>query len=261
MFRNDVPAMDALGGVRIVVLRSEGRGGPLAAALRQAGATVTEVALMHVDQLDAAPLTASVAKMSSYQWLVLASPHAVPPLETSLAAAQVVLGACKLAVVGDATGDAVEATGWPVVLTPERSGTDGLIDAMATRSDVDGAHVLYPAADSDRDSLPAGLRALGAMVDVVPVFRVVPDAEARRQLRALIADGAFDLVTVSVPGTLDALLEAIPPEHVRRVPVACVGPVAARAARKAGFPVKVEAENPSPATLARRIVAAFRSSR
>jgi uroporphyrinogen-III synthase len=46
---------------------------------------------------------------------------------------------------------------------------------------------------------------------------------------------------VAAPSAVDALLDALPPEHARRLPVACIGPVTARAARTAGFPVKVEA--------------------
>ena len=230
-------------------------------ALRAVGATVTDLSLTAIESLDTGPIHDAVLRLDQYAWLVLASAPAVTSLELALDATGALLGARKLAVVGDATLDAVEAMGWPVTTSPERSGVDGLLDVLATRGDVDGTRVLYPAAEGVRDVLPSGLRSLGATVDVVPVFRTVPDLAARARLLAMVANEAFDLVTVSAPGTLDALLEAIPPEHVGRIPVACVGPVAARAARKAGFPVKVEAEHPSPATMVRRIVAAFQSSR
>ena len=39
---------------------------------------------------------------------------------------------------------------------------------------------------------------------------------------------------------MDALLDALPPEHAGRLPLACIGPVTARAAKVAGFPVRVE---------------------
>ncbi len=260
MFRSEPTSASALTGVRIVVLRAEGRGGPVVAALSAAGATVTELSLLSVQPPTPALLPEAVARFEQYAWVVLTSAHAVLPLETALHTARLSLGARKLAVVGDATLDAVEAAGWSVTVTPGRPGTDGLIDAMAERNDVDGATMLYPSAPDTRDALATGLRALGARVDVVPVYCYAPDLAARARLRAMVAASAIDVITLSAPGTLDALLEAIPPEHVGRLPVACVGPVAARAARRAGFPVKVEAENPSPSTLVRRIVAAFRSS-
>ena len=261
MFRAELPSTSALTGVRIVVLRAEGRGGPLVAALSAAGATVTELSLMSVQPLTPASLEDAVARLEQYAWVLLTSAHAVSPLETALQTARLSFGARKLAVIGDATFDAVDAAGWAVTVTPARPGTDGLIDAMAERNDVEGASMLYPSAPDASDALATGLRALGARVHMVPVYCYEPDLAARARLRAMVAEGAIDVITVSAPGTLDALLEAIPPEHVRRVPVACVGPVAARAARRAGFPVKVEAESPSPATLVRRIVAAFHPSR
>ncbi|MEQ1691170.1 MAG: uroporphyrinogen-III synthase [Gemmatimonas sp.] len=259
MLRNDPFTASALAGVRIVVLRSESRGSVLATALRDAGATVTDVSLVRGEWLDPTPLVEAVGRMDRYDWVLLTSAYAVQRLSTTLGDARPP-GACKLAVVGDATQDAVVAMRWPVTMIPDRVGIDGLIDALAARSDVDGARMLYVCADGARDVLPAGLRALGAIVDVVPVYRTTVDADARAQLRALVAQGAFDLVTVTAPGSLDALLEAIPPEHVRRVMLACVGPMAARAARKAGFPVKVEAESAAVPVLVRRIIAAFRSA-
>ena len=260
MFRSEPPSASALTGVRIVVLRAEGRGGPLVAALSAAGATVTELSLMSVQPLTPALLGEAVARLEQYAWVLLTSAHAVSPLETALHAARLSLGTRKLAVVGGATLDAVDAAGWATTVTPGRPGTDGLIDAMAERNDVDRAPMLYPSAPVASDALATGLRALGAQVDMVPVYCLEPDLAARARLRAMVAERAIDVITVSAPGTLDALLEAIPSEHVGRLPVACVGPVAARAARRAGFPVRVEAENPSPSTFVRRIVAAFHSS-
>jgi uroporphyrinogen-III synthase len=89
--------------------------------------------------------------------------------------------------------------------------------------------------------LPDGLRALGAQVDVLPVYRSAADPEGQARIRELARQGTLDLVTVAAPSAVDALLDALPPEHARRLPVACIGPVTARAARTAGFPVKVEA--------------------
>ena len=172
-----------------------------------------------------------------------------------------VLRAHKLAVVGSATAQAAEELGWQATLVPERFLAEGLVDAMAMRSDVDGARMLYPAAEGARDILPAGLRALGADVDVIPVYRSAPDPAGQRTLRTMVSAGELDLVTVAAPSAVDALLAALPAEHARRLPVACIGPVTARAARYAGFPVKVESDSATTAVFVRSIVAAFSLSR
>lgn len=249
----------ALAGVRIAVTRAEGRGGPLADALRGAGATVTELPLTRIETLDPAPLAQAVAQLDRYAWVLLTSVNAVQHLAAALEASGIHLGDRKVAVVGTATADAVEQCGWAPTLIPDRFQAEGLVDAMAARSDVDGAHMLYPAAEGARDVLPAGLRALGATVDVVPVYRSAPDSDGQVRLRALVSAGALDLVTVAAPSAVDALLAALPAEHARRLPVACIGPVTARAARMAGFPVKVESESASTPAFVRSIVAAFRA--
>lgn len=254
-----------LTGVRIAVTRAEGRGGPLVDALRAAGATVTELPLTRIESLDPAPLANALSNLRDYAWILLTSVNAVHHLASALKAQghayRDVLRAHKLAVVGSATAQAAEELGWQATLVPERFLAEGLVDAMAMRSDVDGARMLYPAAEGARDVLPAGLRALGAAVDVIPVYRSAPDPEGQRTLRTMVSAGELDLVTVAAPSAVDALLAALPAEHARRLPVACIGPVTARAARYAGFPVKVESDSATTAVFVRSIVAAFSLSR
>lgn len=231
-----------LAGVSIAVTRAGERGAPLADALRRQGATVHEIPLTRIEALDPTPLRSAVRRLTDFDWVLLTSVNAVTHLGAAVDAmgVQPMMATRCLAVVGQATAAAVEQAGWRMPLVqPDRAQAEGLLDAMAARNDVDGRRVLYPCAAGARDVLPAGLRALGAEVDVVPVYRSVADVDGQRRIRELAQAGALDLVTVAAPSAVDALLDALPPEHARRVPVACIGPVTARAARTAGFPVKV----------------------
>lgn len=235
----------------------------MADLLRTAGATVHELPLTRIEPVPGAPLTAAVDALVRYQWVLLTSVNAVEALAQALVtpAHRAIIGLKKLAVVGPATAAAASAHGWTTTLMPPppRYQAEALVDAMATRGDVEGARMLYPAAEGARDVLPEGLRALGAEVDVVAVYRSVADDEGQGRLRALVAASALDLVVVAAPSAVDALLDALPPEHARRLPVACIGPVTARAARVAGFPVKVESTAATTEGLVRSIVGAFSS--
>jgi uroporphyrinogen-III synthase len=229
--------------------------------LRDAGATVTELPLTRIESLDQAPLLRALAEIQRYEWVLLTSVNAVQHVAVAAAtmdaaSARALVGR-KFAVVGAATADAANAAGWTPTLVPERFLAEGLVDAMSVRDDVEGARMLYPAAEGARDVLPAGLRALGATVDVVPVYRSAPDPSGQAQLRALASSGALDLVTVAAPSAVDALLAVLPAEYAKRLPLACIGPVTARAARYAGFPVKVESESATTAGFVKSIVAAF----
>ena len=247
-----------LSGVCIAVTRAGDRGTALAAQLRAAGATVFEIPLTRIETLPGEALDVAVGMLHRYQWILLTSVIAVDHLAARLAPAQRdILRMKKLAVVGGATALACEQRGWIPTLVPERFLADALVDAMASRDDIEGARMLYPAAQGARDVLPAGLRALGATVDVIPVYRSATDPDGQAQIRKLAALGTLDLVTVLAPSAIDALLDAVPAELARRLPVACIGPVTARAARVAGFPVRVESTSATTEGLVKSIVASF----
>jgi uroporphyrinogen-III synthase len=252
-----------LRGVRIAVTRAGERGGPLAEALRRAGATVYEIPLTRIETLDLVPLQAAVARLADYDWVLLTSVNAVEHLARAVRdrGAEAAMATRRLAVVGTATAQACEAHEWRTpTVQPEKMQAEGMLDLMAERPDIDRSRMLYPAAAGARDVLPEGLRALGATVDVVACYRSAPDPDGQARLRALAAAGEIDLVTVAAPSAVDALLEALPPEHASRLPVAAIGPVTARAARGAGFPVKVESTAATMEGWVKAIVAAYRTA-
>lgn len=250
--------MTPLAGVRIAVTRAGDRNLAVSSALRVAGATVYEIPLTCIESLDQQPLAVAIAALASYSWVLLTSANAVDHFARAMTPTTAhLLRTRKLAVVGPATATAADALGWRATLIPDYYSAESLLDSMSSREDVDGARMLYPSALAARDVLPNGLRSLGAIVDVVHVYRSAPDPVGQAQLRALAQDGALDLVTVAAPSAVDALLDALPAEYARRLPVACIGPVTARAARLAGFPVKVESSVATAEGLVRSIVAAF----
>ncbi len=248
-----------LAGLRIAVTRATERGGPLAEALRRLGATVHEVPLTRIETLDLAPLHAAVGRLAQYDWILLTSVNAVEHLARVVRErqAQAAMATRRLAVVGEATARAADEQGWRTpTVQPERSQAEGVLDALAERTDIEGSRVLYPCAAGARDVLPDGLRALGAEVDVIPVYRSASDPEGQARLATLVRDQALDLVTVAAPSAVDALLDALAPEQAGRLPLACIGPVTSRAARVAGFPVKVESTAPTVEGWVRAIVQA-----
>ncbi|MBL0939231.1 MAG: uroporphyrinogen-III synthase [Gemmatimonadaceae bacterium] len=258
MIERALPAY--LAGVRIAVTRAGERGGPLADALRRVGATVYDVPLTRIETLDLQPLHDAVARLTQYDWVLLTSVNAVEHLAQAVTArgAEAAMATRRLAVVGPATARATDEQGWRApTVQPDRMQAEGVLDVLAERSDIEGARILYPCAAGARDVLPDGLRALGATVDVIPAYRSAPDPEGQARLRQLTRDAQVDLVTAAAPSAVDALLDALPPEQASHIPVACIGPVTARAARIAGFPVKVESTAATVEGWVKAIVTAY----
>ena len=231
-------------GRRVVVTRAAAQAGALSERLRALGADVLEMPATRVEPLDPAPLAAALARLGEYDWMAFTSQNAVRLVWEALRAAGLdarALAGVRVCAVGSATGEALLARGIAVDVVPIRFVAEGVLEALAGRTDVQGARVLYATAEGARDVLPAGLRALGAVVDVVPVYRSAPDGAGAEQLRQALADGAVDLVTFTSASTVHGYVQAVGAELSRRAPAASIGPVTSEAARAAGITVAVEA--------------------
>ncbi len=248
------PSAAPLAGRAIIVTRPE-PGGALVEALEALGATVHDVPATRFEPLPAAEVRAGLAVLEDADWVVLTSRHAVAELLAHVEAMgldRTVLARLGRAVVGAATAEALMAVGLPPTVVPERFVAEGVLEALAARTDVPGRRIVYATADGARDVLPDGLRALGAQVTVVPMYRSVPDPEAPVALRGAVDAGAA-LVTLTAPSTAEAWAAAIGPEVAARVPAASIGPVTTKAARALGIPVVVEAAPSTASGLAEAI--------
>jgi uroporphyrinogen-III synthase len=231
---------------RIAVTRPEG-GGTLAAALERLGAEVVLLPATAIAPLDPAPLDAAIARLSSYDWVILTSRNAVARLLDRLATAgrtAQALAGHRIGVVGRATADALGEAALVPTVVPERYVAEGLLAALAARPDVTGTRVLHPAAEGGRDVLADGLAALGAQVDVVPCYRSVPHPDLTAGAARALAEG-LDAVTFTAPSTVHAWVEATGRAGLG-VPAVVIGNVTAEAARAAGLRV-VAVADPSTA--------------
>jgi uroporphyrinogen III methyltransferase / synthase len=243
----DVPERRPLLGRRILVTRATSQASTLSEQLRALGAAVTEMPATRVEPLDRAPLIAAITGggLSRYRHIVFTSQNAVHVVWDTLCAAGLdarALAGIVVSAVGPATAGALLEHGIAVDVSPKRFVAEGVLEALASRSDVHGARVLYPAAAGARDALPAGLRQLGAVVDVIPVYRSVFDGTDAAALCARLAAGELDLVTVTSASAVRGYLEAAGPELVGRVGAISIGPITSEAARAAGIPIIAEAD-------------------
>jgi uroporphyrinogen-III synthase len=144
-------------------------------------------------------------------------------------------------------------------VTPDRFVAEGILEAMRGRGDVHAARVLYAAAEGARDVLPRGLRAMGAQVEVLPLYRSVPDGEHAEELRAALEEGRVDAVTFASASAVRGFVDAVGAEAAARAPGVSIGPVTTEAARDAGLRVAAEADEATVPSLAAAVVAALGS--
>jgi uroporphyrinogen III methyltransferase/synthase len=232
----------ALGGRRIVITRPR-EDGRLRRLLEAEGAEVLEFPTIRiVPASDYGPLDAALRRIGDYGWIVFTSRNGVAAVIerlTAFGATPRALDSTRLAVIGPGTEGALRDHGLRAALSPGEFRAEALVAAFG-RHDLRRVRILLPRAAVARDVLPEGLRALGAVVDIVPAYRTeVDDAPAPDVLEAVRA-GRIDAMTFTSPSTVRCFLQLAGPD-VRRaldgVLVACIGPVTAETARASGLRV------------------------
>ncbi|HET7457175.1 MAG TPA: uroporphyrinogen-III C-methyltransferase [Gemmatimonadaceae bacterium] len=246
----DRPELRPLLGARVLVTRARAQASALADRLRALGADVVEAPAARVERIRGpaggtpAGLRYAVTHLADYQWVTFTSQNAVAIFWDALREAgrdARALAGAKVCAVGPATADALLARGVAVDVLPRRFVAEGLLEALADRGDLQAARVLYATAAGARDALPEGLAAMGADVDVVPVYRTVADDEGAAELRAVVESGGVELVTFTSASTVRGFVDAVGAELARRVQAVSIGPITSEAARAAGIEVVAEA--------------------
>jgi uroporphyrinogen III methyltransferase / synthase len=246
-------------GWRVLVTRAQSPTSTLADSLTSAGAEVVEVPATRIEPLDPGRLRGAISHLDAYDWIAFTSQNGVDQFWKTLHDCGLdtrALAAFRVVAVGPATGDALLAHGVMVDVTPQRFVAEGVLEALAQREDIRDARVLYVAAEGAREVLPNGLTELGARVDVVPVYRSVPDPAARDAMREFAASASErSLVAFTSASAVRAYVEGVGSEIAQRPSVATIGPATSAAAREAGLDVRVEASPSTIASLVDAIVA------
>jgi uroporphyrinogen-III synthase len=236
-----------LEGRRIVITRAREQAGDLARALETLGAAVVLAPVIRIEPLpNLGPLRAALAGLSVYRWVVFTSQNAVQIVFDRLLAWGLgprVFATTSVAAIGTATEDALMERGVVPTLVPDEFVGEALAEALAARGGLAGSRVLIPSAQDARDALPAGLRAHGAVVEVVPVYRTVPAQIDLGGLAAELADGRIDAVTFTSSSTVRYFVDLVGRKAATsgRFAVAVIGPVTAGTARELGLTEVVEA--------------------
>jgi uroporphyrinogen-III synthase len=105
-----------------------------------------------------------------------------------------------------------------------------------------GKRILLARAAVARDTLPQGLRARRAVVDVVTAYRTVSPEGLGDRAHAILSDTHRpDWITFTSSSTVRNFVEAAGVEALKGMSIASIGPVTSATIREAGLEVAVEA--------------------
>ena len=255
-------------GRRVLVTRSREQAPVLAAALRRAGAEpVLFPLLVQVPPGDWREVDAALARRGGYDALLFTSANAVRALASRAAergASVTALGE-RVFCVGPGTAEAARRQGLEVHGVPEqRQGGEGLLELVARELPPRGRRFLLPRAQEARETLPEGLRAAGARVDAVAVYRTVAAPVDAGALRERLVRGELDALTFASPSAAKRfaeLLDDAARAAAGRCVVAAIGPVTAEALRKLGLAPDCVAERSGGASLVEALASCLAARR
>jgi uroporphyrinogen-III synthase len=255
----------------ILVTRPAGAGDPLVTRLLLAGYRVAAVpTVLTRPAAPGGPLDDALADPRGWHWIVATSPTgagsaaeaiarigppriAAPGTGEDPAAAGV-----RWAAVGPATARALRANGIVPALVPSDPTSAGVARALLAREDLAGRRILLARADAAASDLPSALRAAGAEIrDVVAYHTVEAPPESAGPLAEALADPGLAGIVVASGSAARGLVRLVRDgELVARAlatPLVSIGPSTSAVARSLGFVTVIQADRPSPDSLAEAV--------
>lgn len=214
-------------GQKVVVTRAREQSSELGRKFEALGAEVAVFSTIRINPVRVKPI-----KIQGYTHVAFTSRTAVEYFFPNLAGDNRSLAGTTVCAVGDQTARALVERGIKPDLVAAEFTSRSLARELAQQG-VKGAHVFHPGADKMNPDFEKVLSKVGAKVTNLVLYRI--DKVAPENVDAV--DDA-DWVTFASAQTVRNFMEAVGTRPIK-AKVACIGPITAAAARKAGLKVAV----------------------
>jgi len=234
-------------GRGVVITRPEKQADDLAQLLIKEGANPIHFPTIKIiPPPDWRGLDAAIKNLEDYDWLIFTSANGVAFFfERLFAKAKDIrdLKGIKICCIGPATAQQVESKGVRVDLVPKKFISEGILESFSGIN-LQGKKILIARAAKARDVLPEGLKKSGAKVDVVAAYVTVNSGKKKNEMEKLFKENQVDVITFTSSSTVNNFVKIIGRKFSlpKGVKIACIGPVTATTAKKAGFPVDIHQE-------------------
>src|SRR5439155_3697295 len=231
-----------LRGRTIAVTRAREQASGLAARLQALGARVVLAPAIRTE-----PLDAELPDLAGVDLLCLTSPTGVARLFELVRDARELAGP-RIAAIGPGTAAALRAGGVAPDIVPARSNAEGLVAAL---EGVDVRRALIARAQDGRAVLPDALRARGAEVELLALYRTIAEPLSESERDAALQ---ADLLVFASSSAVNAFHTAAGTLEGPRI--VSIGPATTATIRDLGGQVAIEAADHTPDGLIGAIVEA-----
>ena len=243
-------------GKRVLMTRAKEQAAELATVLAGYGADPVEAPTIQiVPPADWTPIDQAIGAIGTYDWVIFTSMNGVTQFMTRLRAIGLdarCLAGRRLCCIGPRTAQELEKFGVKADVIPADYQAEGVLTTLRGQV-LKNARVLIPRAEVARELLPDELRARGAQVDVVPVYRTIVPSGDGGGWRQQLVNREIHVVTFTSSSTVRNFVEMLGGGDVvkgllKSVAIACIGPITAKTVEEYGLTVSIVAgENTVPA--------------
>lgn len=263
-----------LRGKTVLVTRARAQSPDITAQLEALGATV-----IHCPSIEIATptswhqLDASIGRLGEYDWVVFTSANGVEFFFRRLVEirgdATGALAKHLICAIGPATARALAVAGAAADVVASDSTAEGALKAIIGHVGggefVRGLSFLIPRARIARDTLPVGLRRLGARVDAVETYQTIKPSVEPESITSLFKQNSIDAITFTSSSTVSNFAAMLGLTDLSgllsNTVVACIGPITARTAAKHGLRETVQPEAYNATALVNSIVESIGQNR
>ncbi len=249
-------------GKRILVTRPKHQAPVFSRLLEAYGAEPIECSTLDIIPPQSwGPVDEAISKIQKYQWLVLTSVNGVQAFMKRLqfhGRDIRSLAGLRLCCIGPKTAEEAARYGIHADFVPDEFQAEGVLDTMG-KAGVAGLHVLIPRAAVAREILPEQLREMGAVVDVVSVYRAVPPQVDVEGLKNRFQGGGIHFLTFASSSTVRNFCQLFENQEevlqaTKESVIACIGPITAQTVVEHGLSVDIIAKENTLPALAEAIV-------
>lgn len=245
-----------LQGRTVLVTRSRSQASDLSWAIRKQGGTAIEFPVISIgmprDPIKLAVLDAALHQLPDFDWVFFTSVNGVENFMLRLRELELdlrVIARTKIAAVGPATAESLQAHGIQPEVVPNFYQAEGLFEIVRDQVKP-GQRVLLPTSDLARSYLIDELGKLGVHVTKVNVYEnTLHVDEDGEEVVKLLERHAIDAVTFTSSSTVRNLLQALsvlgaerPLELLHDTAICCIGPKTAETAAELGLQVALMAK-------------------
>ena len=254
-------------GKRIVVTRAREQASGFLKKLSSLGAECIQFPTIEIVPPDAfEPLDKAISHLESYQWLLFTSVNGVKYfLQRLYLQGKDVrdLKGIKIGAIGPKTALQWKNLGITPELVPDEYRAEAVVEAFK-KWKPEGVRILLPRAAKAREILPDELRRMGARVDVIDAYKTVTPTDDTAGIREMLQRGTIDMVTFTSSSTVTNFVsmfgshrQQLTSQWMKKVKVACIGPITGDTAKKQGFPVDLMPQDYTIEALTQAIVDFF----